>query len=289
MEIPIKHTFGNYYLEFYSMGLKPFDTLASLEQIYADYESKSYDWLNSISCQDFIEGQKLLKRAIDYIKKVRDKTNISNTNNISNNINGGNAMNTNTNETKKVTIEIEVPVYEDRFDSSLAIINLNNTQTEITKKRIEISNRSVVKQVIGYIDAIIRPLLDKQPTIIFGNGYYGSKSRAYKLERNDTTLETIQTFIRYESYYKSIVVSFHGSYGDRKVDFWVTPDKGTIFKPNEYVAASDAAVFIARYWSTLKIQINEAIEDGEKKAIEKSSNALTQNQNTLQLLENFTL
>ena len=68
----------NYYLSFYKAGLKPFNTLASLEALYKDWESHRGEWLDSASRVDFIEGQKLLIEAINYIKSTQNNSNNNN-------------------------------------------------------------------------------------------------------------------------------------------------------------------------------------------------------------------
>lgn len=272
----------NYYLSFYKAGLKPFNTLASLEALYKDWESHRGEWLDSASRVDFIEGQKLLIEAINYIKSTQNNSN-------NNNNNGGNNMNTN--ETKKIMIEVEVPVYEDSFDEVLAIINKNTQEIEVAKKKIEINSNSVVDQVIGYINAVVRPLLNKQPNILFNHGYYGGVSKKYQVVRDSKTeeREQIALYICYEGYYKAIKVKITRSYGDRYFDIWVTPNKGTYLQLNDRMSKNDVSLFLARNWNTVKIQLDEAIEDGKKKAVEESNNQLLKHQNELKLFNNFKL
>ena len=269
----------NYYLSFYKAGLKPFNTLASLEALYKDWESHRGEWLDSTSRVDFIEGQKLLIEAINYIKSTQNN----------NNNHGGNNMNTN--ETKKIMIEVEVPVYEDSLDEVLAIINKNTQEIEVAKKKIGINSNSVVDQVIGYIDAVVRPLLNKQPNILFNHGYYGAVSKKYQVIRDSKTeeLEQIALHICYEGYYKAIKVKITRSYGDRYFDIWVTPNKGTYLQLNDHMSKNDVSLFLARNWNTIKIQLDEAIEDGKKKAIEESNNQLLKHQDELKLFNNFKL
>lgn len=269
----------NYYISFYKAGLKPFNTLASLEALYKDWESHRGEWLDSASRVDFIEGQKLLIEAINYIKSTQNN----------NNNNGGNNMNTN--ETKKIMIEVEVPVYEDSFDEVLAIINKNTQEIEVAKKKIEINSNSVVDQVIGYIDAVVRPLLNKQPNILFHHGYYGGVSKKYQVVRDSKTgeLEQIALYICYEGYYKAIKVKITRSYGDMSFDIWVTPNKGTYLRLDNRMNKDDVSLFLARNWNTVKIQLNEAIEDGKKKAVEESNNQLLKHQDELKLFNNFKL
>ena len=268
----------NYYISFYKAGLKPFNTLASLEALYKDWESHMEEWLDSASRVDFIEGQKLLIEAINYIKSTQN-----------NNNNGGNNMNTN--ETKKIMIEVEVPVYENSFDEALAIINKNTQEIEIAKKKIGINSNSVVDQVIGYVDAVIRPLLNKQPNILFNHGYYGAVSKKYQVVRNSKTgeLEQIVLHIYYEGYYKAIKVKITRSYGDGSFDIWVTPNRGTYLQLNDHMSRDDVSLFLARNWNTVKIQLNEAIEDGKQKAIQKSNEELQSTQRNAKLFNDIKL
>ena len=272
----------NYYLSFYKAGLKPFNTLASLEALYKDWESHRGEWLDSASRVDFIEGQKLLIEAINYIKSTQNNSN-------NNNNNGGNNMNTN--ETKKIMIEVEVPVYEDSFDEVLAIINKNTQEIEVAKKKIEINSNSVVDQVIGYINAVVRPLLNKQPNILFNHGYYGGVSKKYQVVRDSKTeeREQIALYICYEGYYKAIKVKITRSYGDRYFDIWVTPNKGTYLQLNDRMSKNDVSLFLARNWNTVKIQLDEAIEDGRQKAIQKSNDELQSTQRNAKLFDDFKL
>ena len=272
----------NYYLSFYKAGLKPFNTLASLEALYKDWESHRGEWLDSASRVDFIEGQKLLIEAINYIKSTQNNSN-------NNNNNGGNNMNTN--ETKKIIIEVEVPVYEDSFDEVLAIINKNTQEIEVAKKKIEINSNSVVDQVIGYINAVVRPLLNKQPNILFNHGYYGGVSKKYQVVRDSKTeeREQIALYICYEGYYKAIKVKITRSYGDRYFDIWVTPNKGTYLQLNDRMSKNDVSLFLARNWNTVKIQLDEAIEDGRQKAIQKSNDELQSTQRNAKLFDDFKL
>ena len=111
------------------------------------------------------------------------------------------------------------------------------------------------------------------------------------LRRGLTTgaLEQITLHIYYEGYYKAIKVKIIRSYGDRYFDIWVTPNKGTYLQLNDHMSKDDVSLFLARNWNTIKIQLDEAIEDGKKKAVEESNNQLLKHQDELKLFNDFKL
>lgn len=266
----------NYYLSFYKAGLKPFNTLASLEALYKDLESHRGEWLDSASRVDFIEGQKLLIEAINYIKSTQN-----------NNNNGGNNMNTN--ETKKIMIEVEVPVYENSLDEALAIIDNNNIKAELVTKKIAINSTNIIDQVIGYVDAIIRPLLDKKPNIIFSRYNGVTSTIEHVVTKTFNEHENISVTISYDEYYKTIIIRMNGSYCSRYFDILVTSKRGTYLKLNEKMNREDVALFLAEHWSILKAQLNEVIEKGTERAIDNSHKKLSKQQDRMEILNNFKL
>ena len=58
---------------------------------------------------------------------------------------------------------------------------------------------------------------------------------------------------------------------------------------NDRMSKNDVSLFLARNWNTIKIQLDEAIEDGKKKAVEESNNQLLKHQDELKLFNNFKL